>query len=189
MPTVPADPSLDVPPELLEAWERHPAIVKYGDPVLRKPARPVTRFNAETTRLIKRMVQIMRDAKGLGLAAPQIGESTRIIIYDADEKDGLRVIVNPTILSRSGEQTEPKEGCLSIPGLQGVVKRANELKVRGYDERNRPVARRVKGLEARVIQHEIDHLDGILFIDRAEEGTLEWAFGDDDEDETAAKAE
>jgi peptide deformylase len=129
------------------------------------------------------MTDIMRDANGLGLAAPQIGMSTRIIVYDAHEGDGVRVLINPKILSMSGEQTEPKEGCLSIPGLQGVVKRANEIRVKGFDEKNRPVTRRAKGLEARVIQHEVDHLDGILFIDRAEPETLEWALGDDEDDE------
>jgi peptide deformylase len=185
MPTVTADPPIDVPPELMEAWERHPAIVKYGHPVLRQTARPVTRISSETAALIKKMGAIMREANGLGLAAPQIGASTRIIVYDANEGAGLRVLINPKILSMSGEQTDPKEGCLSIPGLQGVVKRANEIRVRGFDEKNRPVARRVKGLEARVIQHEIDHLDGILFIDRAEPDTLEWALGGEEDEDSA----
>jgi peptide deformylase len=188
MPTLTADLPIDVPPELMESWDRFPAIVKYGDPVLRKTAAPVKRISSETTALIKRMESVMREANGLGLAAPQIGTSLRIIVYDAHEGNGLRVLINPKIISRSGEQTEPKEGCLSIPGLQGVVKRANDLRVLGFDERNRQVSRRVKGLEARVIQHEIDHLDGILFIDRAEPDTLEWALGGD-EDEEAAPAE
>ena len=84
----------------------------------------------------------------------------------------------------SGEQWEPEEGCLSIPGLVGKVKRAQEIKIKGYDERNHPIVRRVSGLEARVIQHEVDHLDGILFIDRAEPGTIEWVIdGDDDEND------
>ncbi len=185
MPPVTADPKIDVPPELMEAWDRFPDIVKYGDPVLRHPARPITRITSETSRLIKKMSAIMADANGLGLAAPQVGSSVRIIVYDAHEGDGLRVLINPKILSMSGEQTEPKEGCLSIPGLQGVVKRANELRLRGYDEKNRPVSRRVKGLEARVIQHEIDHLDGILFIDRADPDTLEWSTGNEDDEEAA----
>jgi peptide deformylase len=185
MPTLSSDPELDVPPELMEAWERHPEIVKYPNQVLRKVAQPVTRITSETSRLISKMTTIMRDANGLGLAAPQIGSSVRIIVYDANEGEGLKVLINPKILAMSGEQLEPKEGCLSIPGLQGVVKRANELKIRGFDEKNRPVARRVKGLEARVIQHEIDHLDGVLFIDRAEPNTLEWALGGEDDEETA----
>lgn len=172
-------PELEVPDDLLDAWNRHPAIVKYGDPVLRQVAKPVVRHK-DTRELIERMAQVMREAHGLGLAAPQVGVSTRLILYDAG--DGLRVIINPKIISMRGEQLEPEEGCLSIPGLQGVVRRAKEIRVKGFDERNRPVSRRATDLEARVIQHEIDHLDGILFIDRAEPETLEWVSGKEAED-------
>src|SRR5437667_12459723 len=133
MPTATSNLPMDVPPELMEAWERHPAIVKYGNPILRQVAKPVTRISAETSNLIKRMIATMREAHGIGLAAPQVGVPTRIIVYDATEKDGLRVLINPKIISMSGEQVEPKEGCLSMPGLQGVVKRAQELRVKGYD--------------------------------------------------------
>jgi peptide deformylase len=189
MPTAAPDMVLDVPPELMEAWERHPAIVKYGNPVLRQAAKPVTRISAETAQLIKKMTATMREAHGLGLAAPQIGVSTRIIVYDAQEGEGLRILINPKILSMSGEQLEPKEGCLSIPGLQGTVKRAQQIRVKGFDERNRQVVRRAVGLEARVIQHEIDHLDGVLFIDRAEPDTLEWAIEDEDEETESAARE
>ena len=173
---------LEVPPELWEAWDRFRNIVKYGEPVLRQVAKPVTRINNETQLLVRRMIDTMRDANGLGLAAPQVGVSTRVIVYDPLDKKGVRVLINPVILSMSGEQWEPEEGCLSIPGLVGKVKRAQEIKIKGYDERNHPIVRRVSGLEARVIQHEVDHLDGILFIDRAEPGTIEWVIdGDDDE--------
>lgn len=175
---------LEVPPELWEAWDRFRNIVKYGEPVLRQVAKPVTRINNETQLLVRRMIDTMRDANGLGLAAPQVGVSTRVIVYDPLDKKGVRVLINPVILSMSGEQWEPEEGCLSIPGLVGKVKRAQEIKIKGYDERNHPIVRRVSGLEARVIQHEVDHLDGILFIDRAEPGTIEWVIdGDDDEND------
>ena len=175
---------LEVPPELWEAWDRFRNIVKYGEPVLRQVAKPVTRINNETQLLVRRMIDTMRDANGLGLAAPQVGVSTRVIVYDPLDKKGVRVLINPVILSMSGEQWEPEEGCLSIPGLVGKVKRAQEIKIKGYDERNHPIVRRVSGLEARVIQHEVDHLDGILFIDRAEPGTIEWVIdGDDDDDD------
>jgi peptide deformylase len=178
---------LNVPPELLEAWNRHPAIVKYGHTILRQVAKPVIRLN-EVRDLIQRMEAIMEEASGLGLAAPQVGVSTRVIMYRLpDEK--VRVLVNPKIISMRGEQLDPEEGCLSIPGLQGKVRRAKEIRVKGFDERNRPVSRRVTDLEARVIQHEVDHLDGILFIDRAEQGTLEWVFGGDNEDGNAAPRE
>ena len=130
----------------------------------------------------------MEEASGLGLAAPQVGVSTRVILYRLPDK-GLRVLINPKIIAMRGEQLEPEEGCLSIPGLQGVVRRAQEIRVKGFDERNRPVSRRVTDLEARVIQHEIDHLDGILFIDRADPGTLEWILGTDAEDGNGAPRE
>jgi peptide deformylase len=169
------------PVELHEAWSRIPAIVKLGHPVLRKEAAAVTRVTAETRRLIEHMTVTMRQARGLGLAAPQVGVSTRILIYDAGE--GLQVLINPKIMGMKGKQSDPPEGCLSIPGLTGVVERAQELRVKGFDARLRPVSIRATGLEARVIQHEIDHLDGILFIDKADPETLEWSIGDEDEDE------
>jgi peptide deformylase len=176
------DDQFKPPQELEVAWTRHPAIVKLGEsPVLRQVARPVTRYSQETSQLIERMTLVMREAHGLGLAAPQVGVSTRVIVYDAG--DGLRVLVNPVILKKSGEQDDPPEGCLSIPGLQGVVKRAKEIRVKGFDERGKPVMRRASELEARVIQHELDHLDGILFIDRADPETLIWLLGEgEDED-------
>jgi peptide deformylase len=179
----PTDDSLQPPPELLEAWLRHPEIVKLGDPILRQVARPITHFTQETHALIARMTAIMREAHGLGLAAPQIGVSSRLFIYDAGEKKGLRVLINPRIVSARDEQTDPPEGCLSIPGLQGVVTRANEIRVKGFDERGRPVTRHATGLEARVIQHELDHLDGVLFFDRADPATLVWVISNEDDEE------
>ena len=170
------------PVELQEDWARIPAIVKLGHPALRQVAPAVTRVSAETRRLIEHMTVTMRQARGLGLAAPQVGVSTRILIYDAG--DGLKVLINPKILGVKGKQLDPPEGCLSIPGLTGVVERGLELRVKGFDERLRPVSIRATGLEARVIQHEIDHLDGILFIDRADPNTLEWSIGGDDDDES-----
>lgn len=169
------------PVELQEAWNRIPAIVKLGHPVLRQQAPAVARVTAETRRLIEHMTITMRQARGLGLAAPQVGVSTRILIYDAGE--GLRVLINPKIMGMKGKQLDPPEGCLSIPGLTGQVERAQELRVKGFDARLRPVSLRATGLEARVLQHEIDHLDGILFIDRADPDTLEWATGDDEDEE------
>jgi peptide deformylase len=178
------DDQIKPPKELEEAWHRHPDIVKLGDPVLRAPALPLARMNGDTRRLIDHMTTVMREAHGLGLAAPQVGASTRIILYDAGE--GLQVLINPRIVNARGEQLDPREGCLSIPGLQGRVARSNDIRVKGYDHRLRPVSVRATELEARVIQHEIDHLDGVLFIDRADPDTLEWLIGpgeDDDENE------
>ena len=175
------------PVELQESWNRVPAIVKLGHPALRRPAPAVTRVTVETRRLIEHMTVTMRQARGLGLAAPQVGVSTRILIYDAGE--GLRVLINPNIMGMKGKQLDPPEGCLSIPGLTGVVERGQELRVKGFDARLRPVSIRATGLEARVLQHEIDHLDGILFIDRAAPETLEWSVDGDDEDEDDADGE
>ncbi len=175
------DTTLQPPPELEEAWIEHPEIVKLGDPILRQVAKPILRYNQETRKLIEHMTTVMRKARGLGLAAPQVGVSSRILVYDTG--DGLRVLVNPVIVSQRGEQTDPPEGCLSIPGLQGVVMRANELRVKGFDERGRPITCRVNELESRVIQHEIDHLDGILFFDRAAPETVVWLLEDEDEHE------
>jgi peptide deformylase len=183
-----SDDAFQPPKELEEAWNRHPAIVKLGHPVLRQCAKPVVRINAETHQLIERMGVIMREAHGLGLAAPQVGVSARVVLYDAGE--GLRVLINPKIISMKGEQMEPFEGCLSIPGLQGRVRRALEIRVKAFDQRGKPISRRASELEARVIQHEIDHLDGVLFIDKADPDTLEWVLGPgEDDDGNAAPRE
>ncbi len=163
-------------------------IVKYGDPVLRQVAEKVAAVPADMPEFVARMGDIMNAANGVGLAAPQLGLSIRVIVYDVGE--GFQAIVNPVILKMSGEQTDPPEGCLSIPGLQGVVKRANVVVVKGLDEHGKPVRIRGEGYTARVIQHEVDHLDGVLFIDRAERETLHWVSADEeeeDETETAAR--
>ncbi len=175
------DDSFTPPAELLEAWTKHPDIVKLGDPVLRQVAQPVTQIKTETRALIEKMMKTMKAARGLGLAAPQVGASVRIIIYDAG--DGVKALINPVILASKGEQIEPLEGCLSIPGLQGQVQRSAEIRVKGFDQRGRPVTRNAKELEARVIQHEVDHLNGILFFERADPETLEWVLSQDDEED------
>ncbi|MBC7527069.1 MAG: peptide deformylase [Chthonomonadaceae bacterium] len=175
------DEDLLPPPELEEAWLAHPEIVKIGDPLLRKVAEPVAKIDGKTRVLIDFMEKTMRKASGLGLAAPQLGYSIRLFIYDAG--DGVKVLINPVISGKRGEQIEPAEGCLSIPGLRGDVKRANELRVKAYNRHGKPFSFKAKELEARVILHEIDHLDGILFVDRVEPGTLRWGVEDDDEGE------
>jgi peptide deformylase len=178
-----------VPPKELEAvWNRHPGIVKLGDPVLRQVAAPVTHGGKELQELIDRMSGLMADAYGLGLAANQVGALQRVVIYRLPE-DGkpIRVLINPRIIRMRGEQTEPVEGCLSIPGLQAKVSRAAEIRVKAFDRRMRPVTIRAEALEARVIQHEVDHLDGILFFDddRADPSTIEWVVVPEDDEEAA----
>jgi peptide deformylase len=149
-------------------------VVKYretpGWEVLLTKAAEVTQFDADLRALVAEMADIMYTAHGVGLAAPQIGRSIRLLVYDAG--DGLKALINPVILKMRGEQFEPEEGCLSIPGLRGVVRRANQIQVRALDLTGRATQFRATEFEARVIQHEIDHLDGILFTERADAGTL-----------------
>jgi len=142
-------------------------IVKHPDDVLRERAREVTKFNANLHKLLDDLADTMYDADGVGLAAPQIGISKRVFVVDADEEHGLVELVNPEIVSKEGEQLGP-EGCLSIPGLQGDVRRAQKVVVRGQDRYGNPVEYTGTDLFARAIQHELDHLNGVLFIDLAE---------------------
>ena len=161
-------------------------VVKYGEPgweVLKQVAAPVPQVDSALRTLIDEMGDIMYRAHGVGLAAPQIGKSIRLLVYDAG--DGLQALINPVILKMRGEQLEPEEGCLSIPGLRGVVKRASEISVKGLDRNGSPVRLRVSDFEARVIQHEVDHLDGILFIDRADPATLHMIAAEDKDDPPA----
>lgn len=174
---LPAPPrvEVEVPDDIRQLWEQlDTPIVKIPNPVLRQVAQPIEKPTRETRELVDRMKAAMAEARGVGLAAPQMGVSERIIIYKLpDEKEPLRIIVNPKIVSMKGEQIGP-EGCLSIPRLQGDVPRAHEVIVKGTDMLGRPFKRRATEFEARVIQHEVDHLDGILFIDRADLNTLHW---------------
>ncbi len=155
-------------------------IIKYGDPVLRQVAAPVAQVGEDMPGFVQRMEEIMRGAAGVGLAAPQLGISRRVIVYDVG--DGIQAMVNPKIVRQSGEQMEPAEGCLSIPGLRGVVKRFDDITVKALDEHGNGIRVRAEGYAARVIQHEVDHLDGILFIDRAEPETLKWITAEDEEE-------
>lgn len=162
-------------------------IVKYegdGVQVLRQVSRPVLKVTDDIVELVEHMERIMRAANGVGLAAPQLGILQRIFVYDAG--DGFQAIINPKILQRKGSQVGV-EGCLSLPGLQGEVERANEVVVKGMDQWGKPVRIRGEGLTARVMQHENDHLDGVLFIDegRADPATLHWVTEEEAEAEDA----
>lgn len=142
-------------------------IVKDPDPVLREPAQTVTKFNANLHKLLDDMAETMYDAPGVGLAAPQVGVSKRVIVLDpGDDETGLIEMVNPEIVEKSGEEIGP-EGCLSIPGLQGDVKRYTRIVVKGQDRHGNPVEMVATDYLARIFQHEIDHLNGILFTDIA----------------------
>jgi len=173
--SAPSASTVDIPDLVAGLWEtRHPDIVRLGHPVLRTTARPVPRPTAETRRLVDRMKAAMQAERGIGLAAPQVGVDERVIIYRLPEEHAsVHVMINPRIVSAKGEQTGV-EGCLSLPFLHGEVNRASEVIVKAMDMLGRPIKRRASDLEARVIQHEIDHLDGVLFIDRVDPDTLHW---------------
>ena len=152
--------------KLTDLIRRDDPIVKYegeGAAILKQVSKPVLQITEDVTELAEQMEIIMRAANGVGLAAPQLGILQRIIVYDAG--DGFHALINPKILQRKGTQIGI-EGCLSIPGLQGDVERAAEIVVKAQDQFGKPVRIRGEGLSARVLQHEIDHLDGVLFIDR-----------------------
>ena len=155
-------------------------VVTYGNDVLRARAQEVAEFNAEIKDLIEKMYPIMVESNGVGLAAPQIGVSKRLFVYDVGE--GQHALVNPVIVSASGEDWAI-EGCLSIPGLQGEVPRAERVTVTGLDENGNKIKIKADGLLARCFQHEIDHLDGTMFVDRADPETLETVPRDSDEED------
>lgn len=135
-----------------------------GDPVLRKKALPVEQVTKRIAKLLKDMEETMYAAEGIGLAAPQVGESLRLIVVDVGE--GPVKIVNPVLEAGEGVDVD-REGCLSIPGVVGYVERHARVVVSGLDEKGKPLRLRAEGLFARALQHEIDHLDGILLIDKA----------------------
>jgi len=183
-------------------------IVTLPDEVLRTKARPVTKFDDDLQTLIDDMIATMRAASGVGLAAPQIGRSIQLAVIEtlpkADEAGNdipgsreLFVIANPRIVWESREVVDGVEGCLSIPGYVGEVERAYAVRVRAQDRRGNPIKLRLKGWTARIFQHEIDHLNGVLYIDKLTDREHFWtdeeyyemrqAEREDDEAEEAAE--
>jgi peptide deformylase len=139
-------------------------VVEIGDPVLREKAKKITKITDALQQLLDDMAETMYAANGVGLAAPQVGLSKRVIVVDAGE--GLYQLINPEIIEARGNQMD-REGCLSIPGIWGEVIRAAEIKVRAQNRDGKTIVIEAAELFARVLQHEIDHLDGILFVDKA----------------------
>jgi peptide deformylase len=135
-------------------------------PILRKKAKKIEKIDDEIRTLADDMIETMKNAKGAGLAAPQVGKSIRLFVVNYDEKDF--VFVNPEILKREGENIDI-EGCLSLPGIEIPVKRAEKITLNFQDLRGKNYRMIAEGLFARIIQHEIDHLDGILIVDKIEE--------------------
>ena len=160
-------------------------IVRMGDPVLRHQAEPLAPerlADPVTQRFLDDMIDTMREAEGVGLAAPQVGEAVQLFVYEsvpdagdapADEAGGeldggipLRVVINPMVEPEPGELVFDWEGCLSIPDLRGLVPRHPAVRVRGLDRHGQPLDYVARGFEARIVQHEFDHLNGVLFLDR-----------------------
>jgi peptide deformylase len=143
-------------------------IVTYPDKFLSQPTQPLEEIDGKVQEMINHMSDTMYEAPGVGLAAIQIGWNKSLLIYDVarDEKRSLHVLINPKIISREGEILSEDEGCLSVPDFRADVKRAAAVTVEGYDREGKPVKLDAEGFLAIVLQHEIDHLNGILFIDR-----------------------
>ena len=137
-------------------------IVKLGDDVLRKQSKPMQKFDLRLWLLLRDMADTLYKADGVGLAAPQVGILRRVVVVDTG--DGLVELINPEIIAREGEQAGA-EGCLSLPGRQGYVVRPQKVTVRALDRKGKPFEITAEGLKARAFCHEIDHLDGVLYID------------------------
>jgi peptide deformylase len=154
-------------------------IVKLPDPVLRRKARPITKFDSNLQTLIDDMIETMRDAPGVGLAAPQVGISDRLIVVEygeeGEDENGeiielpkkLYTLINPEIVKVSEEKEMGVEGCLSIPGLVGEVERYSAIQIKGLNRRGQPTKVKAEGWLARIFQHEVDHLNGVVFPDIA----------------------
>jgi peptide deformylase len=139
---------------------------KHGDPVLRSRALPVERFDDALRDEVRRMGEVMNDALGIGLAATQVGVMHRVLVYRVESEAAVAALVNPVLEWASDEREPMEEGCLSLPGVLVEVDRPVHVRVRAQDERGEGLVIEASGLEARVIQHEMDHLDGVLILDR-----------------------
>jgi peptide deformylase len=141
-------------------------IRQYGDPVLRMRAQEVTDFDDELKRLVERMTGLMHDAAGVGLAGTQVGVLRRVFVFHVDDED--RVLVNPVITKRGKATEVDEEGCLSLGPVRVDVERSLEVTIEGQDAAGAPISLELEGMSARVVQHELDHLDGTLIIDRTD---------------------
>jgi peptide deformylase len=143
-------------------------IRQYPDSALRLVAHEVTEFDDDLQRLVDRMIELMHDAQGVGLAATQVGVLRRLFVFEPDE-EGPRVIINPTVVKRGRETDSEDEGCLSLQGVRVPVERATSLKLEGKDEHGGDVRLELDAHGARIAQHELDHLNGVLIIDRTDD--------------------
>jgi peptide deformylase len=161
----------EAPPLDPEVAARHDAALahvrKFGDPVLRAEARPVEVFDDRLREEVARMGALMNDSLGIGLAATQVGILHRVLVYRVEHDSPVNALVNPVIEWTGSDEELLEEGCLSLPGVHVDVERPVYVRVRAQDATGEPILIEASGLEARVIQHEIDHLDGVLILDRA----------------------
>jgi peptide deformylase len=141
-------------------------IRQYPDPVLRLEAQQVQDFDDDLKQLVERMARLMQDARGVGLAANQVGVLRRVFVIQPEDEAEPRALVNPSIVERSDESGEDDEGCLSMQGVVVSVERPVRIRLEASDEEGNPVTIELEGLPARVAQHELDHLDGVLILDR-----------------------
>ena len=139
---------------------------KFGDPVLRSKARPIEVFDDALRDEISGMAALMHDSMGIGLAATQVGTLHRVLVYRVEHDSPINALINPELEWSGREKETMEEGCLSLPGVHVDVERPVDVRVRAQDERGEPIVVEASGLEARVIQHEMDHLDGVLILDR-----------------------
>lgn len=162
-------------------------ILRMGNPILLKVSEKVKKFDTpEIHELIKDMIETMKDAQGAGLAAPQVGESIQLVIFGVDKNERypdaeevpFTVLINPVITPLTQEKEDDWEGCLSVPGMKGVVPRYRTINYKGFDQYGNEINRNAEGFHARVVQHECDHLFGILYPSRIENMKL---FGFHDE--------
>jgi len=165
------EPAEDEEPELdPEVAARRAAALahvrKWGDPVLRTRSRPIDRFDDALRDEVRRMGELMVDALGVGLAANQVGVLNRVLVYRVPQQAGVSALINPEIEWAGDEEEILEEGCLSLPAVHVDVERPVHIRVRALDEHGEPITIEASGLEARVIQHEVDHLDGVLVLDR-----------------------
>ncbi len=162
-----AEPQERLSPELRARREAALKLVrKYGDPVLRSRALEIDRFDDALVEEVRRMGRLMHDAYGIGLAATQVGVMHRVLVYRTELEGAVAALVNPVMEWQSKDKEAAEEGCLSLPGVGVEVERPVHVRVRALDERGKPILVEASGLEARVIQHEMDHLDGVLIVDR-----------------------
>jgi peptide deformylase len=143
-------------------------IRQYGDPALRLKANEVEDFDDDLRRLVERMIALMHDAQGVGLAATQVGVLRRLFVYEPDE-EGPRALVNPVVAERGDESVSDEEGCLSLQGVRVPVDRSTRIVLEGKDEHGADVRVELDEYAARVVQHELDHLDGVLILDRTDD--------------------